>query len=419
MIIIEHKTEMLSMAFLKAIAARAEVVLSICDHDFGVDGTFTPIIELNGFKTLSKYSLDFQLKSTTNWKIVNNEIVFDLDAKNYNYMANNNNQERAPLILLIFCLPQDKNVWLNENEYMLVMKKCCYWSYTNGSESSNVNSVRIKIPTCNIFDSETLTDLLEKVKIGSALDEKNDKALEFEEKNKKEIDFFALEKSYENAIECFFGLKEDVSDIVKKQKSLNIKNENDLLEYIFCIIQDIIAHHVENRRLIDPFWNGKRKKKIDGRDIEIPAEPKSEKEIQKLLDLFFHMLLDDLGIHMDREPDEGIGKIDFKFMYTTQIERKGISISVEFKLAHHQKIKEGITEQLTSYLKANKSTSGIFVVMWFKDEKGALFNKPTNLTKVEMINYMNEIADEIHKSKGLNIKTVMIDASIKKSASKL
>ena len=234
----------------------------------------------------------------------------------------------------------------------------------------------------------------------------------------QKISFFASNNAYKNAIEYFFGSgsKEQICDIIEKQNIPEILTEIDLLEYILQIL-NIIAHPIENRRWIDPFWDGKRKEKIDEKYVEIPNKPKIETQIQPTLYVLFCFLLDP-RITVDRETEEGAGKLDFKFRYTMS-NKEQLIICLEFKLAHHKKIKEGLTKQLPAYLKANKSTVGIFTVMWFKDEKCIFFKEPVNRTKVQMLEFLEETSNDIYRNEGFNIKTFMIDASIKKSASNL
>ena len=118
------------------------------------------------------------------------------------------------------------------------------------------------------------------------------------------------------------------------------------------------------------------------------------------------------------ETHEGVGNVDFKFIYTTK-ERNVISVSGEFKLAHNKKIKHGLTIQLPAYLLATKSKSGIFVVMWFKDETGKHFTKPENRSKSECINFLEKTSKILYENKKFKIKTILIDASKRPSASKL
>ena len=91
---------------------------------------------------------------------------------------------------------------------------------------------------------------------------------------------------------------------------------------------------------------------------------------------------------------------------------------VEFKLAHNPQLKHGLTTQLPLYLKARPSESGIYLVMWFKDEAGKYFNEPVNKNKLQMLAYLEEAVKEINKGEGCEIESILIDASIKPSASR-
>jgi hypothetical protein len=209
-----------------------------------------------------------------------------------------------------------------------------------------------------------------------------------------------------------------VSEIAEKERAKEIRSETDLLETVMSIITDVIKHHVENRNWIEPFWDGSRKMCVDGKNVTVPARPKAEIRIQPTLYVLLHLTLFPLGIHVLRETHEGVGSLDFRCVYTTQ-DGTPISISVEFKLAHHGRLKKGLTRQLPAYLRANQSSSGIFLVMWFKDDGAKFFGEPKNRSKSDTAEWLGETAGVIGQEKGLTIKIVMIDASIRPSASNL
>ncbi|MBA2868015.1 hypothetical protein [Methanococcus maripaludis] len=190
---------------------------------------------------------------------------------------------------------------------------------------------------------------------------------------------------------------------------VKIESEEDFLNVISNAFEEL-RHYVEDQRWIEPFWN-------DG-DSSKPNSPtpKRETKIQPTLKVFFEKQLDQTGVHVVREPHEGTGVLDFKFLIT--INGKRHVLCLEFKLAHNNNLKHGLTTQLPSYLKANRYGPGIFFVMWFKDEKGEYFEKPINKTKSEMIKYLEKKVKELNEKEGYKIESVLIDASIKPSASK-
>ena len=166
----------------------------------------------------------------------------------------------------------------------------------------------------------------------------------------------------------------------------------------------------------EAFWDGHRKIKHEDNEIKVPRSPKGETKIQPTLHVILDLALSPLGIHVIRESDEGIGSLDFRFSYTTK-DRAPLTVGVEFKVAHHKEIKKGIQNQLPAYLKAIRSTSSVFVVMWFKD--GKYFGDPKSHEREDMEKWILEQASIISKEKEINISAFLLDASIRPSASNL
>lgn len=234
---------------------------------------------------------------------------------------------------------------------------------------------------------------------------------------------FASKDAYKNAVYKYLLPnieKSNISHILfafqDKYEKKNIDSERELKSAIEEVIENVLKYQIEIRRWIEPFWDGQRTIKYNGSEIAIPKIPKSEPKIQPTLHVILDMALSPLGIHVIRESDEGIGSLDFRFLFTT---KNGVplSVGVEFKIAHHKKIKHGITKQLPAYLKAIKSTSGIFVVMWFKDPD--IFKKPKKYEKEEMEEWIIKQAENISVETNMEISTAMLDASIRPSASNI
>ena len=194
-----------------------------------------------------------------------------------------------------------------------------------------------------------------------------------------------------------------------------IESEDDLLKAIYTTFKEL-KHYIEDRSWTEPFWDDAREVEVDGKKCPVLARPKHESKIQPTLHVFFNRSLSPLGVHVLRETDEGVGILDFKFLVTI----KGnipVNVCVEFKLAHNKKLEHGLTTQLPLYLKASPSNSGIFFVMWFKDEKGMYFNEPTKQNKSEMLKSLEEAIKEINENEDFKIESILIDASKKPSAS--
>ncbi len=204
--------------------------------------------------------------------------------------------------------------------------------------------------------------------------------------------------------------------LMARYKNEGIDDEKGLKSVIEEVIEEVLKHHIELRRWIEPFWNGQRKLKYKGNEIIVPRKPKGETKIQPTLHVILDMVLEPMGIHVSRESDVGSGLLDFQFFFTTKA-GVPLSVGIEFKLAHHAQIKKGINTQLPTYLKSIRSTSGIFAIMWFKDTE--FFDEPKKYKKNQMEQWINEQAVSVSSKFKMDISAVMIDASIRKSASNL
>lgn len=210
--------------------------------------------------------------------------------------------------------------------------------------------------------------------------------------------------AFKNALSDYYLGRDNehhLLNIAQKVVIKDIVSEEDLFKVVVSTI-DEITHYIEQRRWSGPFWDEKH--------------PKIERDIQPTFHILFEILLGPVGIHTTRESNEGIGNVDFKFMFTTsnQVPLKVLS---ELKLAHNQKVKHGLTSQLPAYLMSDRAKFGIFIVMWFKDEKNEFFKKP-KYDKSEFISCLENESEIINKNKEFFIKTVVIDASKKRPASK-
>lgn len=237
----------------------------------------------------------------------------------------------------------------------------------------------------------------------------------------QKINALTSKHAYKNAVYDYFlpSLEKtefdlSISTLHLQQAPHQITNEEDLKSTIEVTIEKILKHHIEDRRWIEPFWDGDRKVEHKGKKILVQRQPKSETNIQPTLHMIFDMVLSPLGIHVIRESDEGVGSLDFKFLYTTKVGTP-LSVGVEFKLAHHNQVRKGISSQLPAYLRAIRSKSGIFVVMWFKDSK--YFKSPSKYEKKSMEVWLTAEAIDASTINGFNISSRLLDASIRASAS--
>ena len=228
--------------------------------------------------------------------------------------------------------------------------------------------------------------------------------------------------AFKDATKDYFlgAAKESVSlalASLKRAHPVPPNTEDELQSLVLSTVDAVLVHHVETRRLIEPFWDGSKRINIDGKEIEVPRSPKGETEIQPTLHVFFQMALEPFGVHVIRESDEGSGSLDFRFS-TTNSRSELVSVAAEFKLAHHKEVKAGIKKQLPRYMDSIPCTHGVFLLMWFKDVKGKYFSEPRSHdlkeTRLVLDNLASNPENPSHK-----IASRVIDCSIRPSASNL
>jgi hypothetical protein len=153
--------ELLSVAHVRSIAARAGVSVASFDRDFGVDSTFRPISVIGNRRFVSGCALDFQLKASIRCEIEAAHIVYDLEVKTYNDLIGRRlSRDSTPCILILKVLPTDRERWLIADEDGLFLGGACYWEYLQGEPSQNKESVRIRISRQQQFNPDALLRLL-------------------------------------------------------------------------------------------------------------------------------------------------------------------------------------------------------------------------------------------------------------------
>lgn len=162
----QHIEEGLSRAYVQAVAARAGVNIAIPSFDYGVDGTFRKIIKRDKQICESGFSLDYQLKASTRWRLEEENVVYDLAAQTYNDLVLRPVTSAFPLLLLLVCLPADPAQWLECNEQQLLLRGGCYWTFMTGSVTKHARTIRIRIPRQQQFTPAAITALLDRVERG-------------------------------------------------------------------------------------------------------------------------------------------------------------------------------------------------------------------------------------------------------------
>lgn len=110
---ITFKKEALSEAYVRAVVAKAGFNFGSYGHDMGIDGIIKDVKEINGGFRASGFGIEFQLKSTCDVTFENGELVYDLEAKNYNDLVSW--EGGNPAILILFVMPNDLSAATTDN----------------------------------------------------------------------------------------------------------------------------------------------------------------------------------------------------------------------------------------------------------------------------------------------------------------
>ena len=117
---IEKIKEHLSNNFVGILASNRRFLLEKPAEDYGVDyqlkRTYTYVLPggRERHSTDGRY-IDIQLKATTMNSIIDepDQIKYDLEAKSFNDLVERQKNGTAPLVLILFVLPEDINDWVN------------------------------------------------------------------------------------------------------------------------------------------------------------------------------------------------------------------------------------------------------------------------------------------------------------------
>jgi hypothetical protein len=152
------KAQALSMAYIRAIAAKAGANIYKSEEDFGVDMSFCKIVQRNGrYTDTSSMPVPFQIKASKVWELRGDTIVYDLEVKNYNDLVNS-----SICVLILMCLPPTSDEWLRQDEECLRLHRCCYyWRPSDRAETLNSEKKRIYIPRDQMFTEDVLTMLMD------------------------------------------------------------------------------------------------------------------------------------------------------------------------------------------------------------------------------------------------------------------
>jgi hypothetical protein len=156
------------MSYVSAVIASSGFAPNTIAKDYGVDLEVRRIGNHGSKRVDLGVMLEFQLKASINWETKDSHVIFDLEADAYNRLVFRRDNASTPCILILCCLPKEESNWLNVCEDELVIRKCCYYHFIDGKETTNSSSIRIKIPRTQLLTPQSIHELKERI-FGGAL----------------------------------------------------------------------------------------------------------------------------------------------------------------------------------------------------------------------------------------------------------
>ncbi len=156
---VADQEEGLSRAYVQAVAARAGYVTA--EYDLDRDGIDLRIQAGGAMRP----ALELQLKATVNLgKPREGLFRFSLKRRNYDLLRR---PTQTPRLLVVLDLPKEEEQWLTITKEKLVLRRRAYWLNLYGlEETENRESITVPIPLQNVFDVESLRNLMEQSKRG-------------------------------------------------------------------------------------------------------------------------------------------------------------------------------------------------------------------------------------------------------------
>ena len=151
--------EALSVSYVSAIVAMSGYTFNTIDRDFGVDCEVRRVMTYGSKRIDCGACYDLQLKATVNWELKDDHIIYDMRAEAYNKIVIRNRNSSTSCFLVLMCLPKEESEWMSISEQELKLRKCCYFYYLKGDETSNSSGIRIRIPISNILSPEAIEQL--------------------------------------------------------------------------------------------------------------------------------------------------------------------------------------------------------------------------------------------------------------------
>jgi Domain of unknown function (DUF4365) len=167
-VVLNTQKEEFSYAYVYAVTAAASYSFQIAPRPLDAEGVDVILTGLGPSQSTRRPRLDVQIKCTS-IKLLDNEIIrYPLEVKNYEELRLEN--PFVPRILIIVLVPDSQEDWLRQSQQELSLRHCGYWASLRGlPPTQNQNTVTVQVPTQNIFNTDALKTLMQRIESGELL----------------------------------------------------------------------------------------------------------------------------------------------------------------------------------------------------------------------------------------------------------
>ncbi|MBY0313219.1 MAG: DUF4365 domain-containing protein [Phycisphaerales bacterium] len=152
----------LAYAYLHAVAGRLGVECQIAGRisdNHAIDATLKTHSKLAPDYVLSSFPLDVQLKSCS--RVLTDDgqrLSYPLPRGQYDKLRATD--RGAPIVLILFILPQVADEWVTLDEGSLVSRKCAYWVSLYGAGPVTADTPTVYVPKANLVSIDGMRTLL-------------------------------------------------------------------------------------------------------------------------------------------------------------------------------------------------------------------------------------------------------------------
>lgn len=160
---LEQQKEQFSFAYVRAVAAVAQVAVTVPEiDDDSIDLNFR---RRGGGGRIRSPQVDAQIKCTSGAVLRASDFSFALDIKNYDELRPTN--VATPRILVVVTVDTELTNWLTHSETELAIRRCGYWLSLRGMpDTTNTTSISVQLPRAQKFNVEQLSAILDRVATG-------------------------------------------------------------------------------------------------------------------------------------------------------------------------------------------------------------------------------------------------------------